>query len=83
MIDSVLAHVLLKLDESGHIGKASVTPKTRFVDDLGMDSLDQIEFIMQMEDDFEISMPDDNVLIENNVGEFIALIERTKRGTAV
>lgn len=36
-----------------------ITPETRFEDDLGADSLDTIELIMEAEDAFEISIPDE------------------------
>ena len=37
-----------------------VVPEASFVDDLGADSLDQVELIMAMEEDFDISIPDED-----------------------
>jgi acyl carrier protein len=37
-----------------------VVPEASFVDDLGADSLDQVELIMAMEEEFDISIPDED-----------------------
>ena len=36
-----------------------VTPEASFADDLGADSLDQVELIMAMEEEFDVSIPDE------------------------
>ena len=42
-----------------------VVPSAAFVDDLGADSLDQVELIMAMEEEFDISIPDEDA---ENIG---------------
>lgn len=42
------------------VPKDDVVPEASFVDDLGADSLDQVELIMAMEEDFDISIPDED-----------------------
>ncbi|RLC28120.1 MAG: acyl carrier protein [Deltaproteobacteria bacterium] len=42
------------------VPEADVVPEASFVDDLGADSLDQVELIMAMEEEFDISIPDDD-----------------------
>ena len=37
-----------------------VTPEAKFIDDLGADSLDTVELIMQFEEEFNIEIPDDD-----------------------
>ncbi|MFW5960532.1 MAG: acyl carrier protein [Chitinivibrionales bacterium] len=37
-----------------------VTPEASFVDDLGADSLDQVELIMKLEDEFSVEIPDED-----------------------
>ena len=37
-----------------------ITPEASFIDDLGADSLDQVELIMAMEEEFDISIPDED-----------------------
>lgn len=37
----------------------NIKPEARFVEDLGADSLDEVELVMALEDEFEIEIPDD------------------------
>ncbi|HKY69821.1 MAG TPA: acyl carrier protein [Gammaproteobacteria bacterium] len=39
--------------------KEKVTPESKFVDDLGADSLDTVELVMALEDEFSIEIPDE------------------------
>ena len=41
------------------VDEAEVTPTASFVDDLGADSLDQVELVMALEENFDIEIPDD------------------------
>ena len=42
------------------VPEADVVPEASFVDDLGADSLDQVELIMAMEEEFDVSIPDED-----------------------
>ena len=42
------------------VGEDKITPQSSFVDDLGADSLDQVELIMAFEDEFDIEIPDED-----------------------
>ena len=42
------------------VSEEKVTPQASFVDDLGADSLDQVELIMAFEDAFDIEIPDED-----------------------
>lgn len=42
------------------VAEKDVVPEASFVDDLGADSLDQVELIMAMEEQFDISIPDED-----------------------
>jgi acyl carrier protein len=42
------------------VAEKDVVPTASFVDDLGADSLDQVELIMAMEEEFDISIPDED-----------------------
>ncbi|HHE48415.1 MAG TPA: acyl carrier protein [Candidatus Acetothermia bacterium] len=53
-----------------------VTDEASFVDDLGADSLDTVELIMEFEDEFGIEIPDEDAEKIQTVGEAIAYIER-------
>ena len=41
------------------VDEKDVVPEASFVDDLGADSLDQVELIMAMEEEFDLSIPDE------------------------
>ena len=52
-----------------------ITPETSFVNDLGADSLDTVELVMEFEDEFEISIPDEDAEKIQTVGTAIAYIQ--------
>ena len=52
-----------------------VTIEASFVDDLGADSLDTVELIMALEEEFEIDIPDEDAGNIKTVGEIIKYIE--------
>lgn len=53
-----------------------ITEESTFVDDLGADSLDRVELIMEFEEEFGIEIPDADAEKIQTVGEAIAYIER-------
>ncbi len=52
-----------------------VTETASFMDDLGADSLDQVTFVMELEKEFGIEVPDEDAKDITNVGEAIKYIE--------
>ena len=46
--------------EQLNVSEEDVVPDASFVDDLGADSLDQVELIMAMEEEFDVSIPDED-----------------------
>lgn len=48
------------ISERLSVDEQNVTPQANFVDDLGADSLDQVELIMAFEDEFNIEIPDED-----------------------
>ncbi len=52
-----------------------VTPETSFINDLGADSLDTVELVMEFEDEFEISIPDEDAEKIQTVGAAIEYIQ--------
>ena len=47
------------IDELG-VDENEVTPNARFIDDLGADSLDTVELVMALEEEFETEIPDED-----------------------
>jgi acyl carrier protein len=58
------------------VNKEQVTRSTSFIEDVGADSLDIVELIMELEEEFEITIPDDQAEKIKTVGEAIDYIER-------
>jgi acyl carrier protein len=56
--------------------KAKISRTTSFVDDLNADSLDTVELVMEFEDEFETSIPDDQAEKIKTVGEAIEFIKQ-------
>lgn len=57
------------------VDEAEVTPSAEFSKDLGADSLDTVELIMEFEKEFGISIPDEDAEKITTVGDAIAYIE--------
>ena len=57
------------------VDEADVKPEASFTNDLGADSLDTVELIMEFEKEFGISIPDDKAEKIGTVGDAIAYIE--------
>jgi len=57
------------------VDKSQVTRETSFVNDLGADSLDTVELVMEFEDEFDISIPDEDAEKIQTVGQAIEYVE--------
>jgi len=57
------------------VEKAQVTRETSFVNDLGADSLDTVELVMEFEDEFDISIPDEDAEKIQTVGQALDYVE--------
>lgn len=60
------------------VDKDKITPETSFVNDLGADSLDTVELVMELEEEFDINIPDDAAEKIQTVGEAIHFIEKAQ-----
>jgi acyl carrier protein len=54
---------------------SEVTPEASFTNDLGADSLDTVELIMEFEKEFNVSIPDDQAESITTVGQAISYLE--------
>ncbi len=52
-----------------------VTPQASFIEDLGADSLDTVELVMALEEEFEIEIPDEDAEKMATVGDAVKYIE--------
>ncbi len=73
---SVEERVIDIVGENLGVNKEQVTRQTSFHEDLGADSLDIVELVMELEEEFDITIPDDQAEKIKTVGEAIDYIER-------
>ncbi|WP_443758196.1 acyl carrier protein [Barnesiella intestinihominis] len=64
------------IEEKLGVKESEVTPEANFTNDLGADSLDTVEMIMEFETKFDIKIADDQAEKITTVGEAIAHIEK-------
>jgi len=57
------------------VDESEVTPEASFTDDLGADSLDTVELIMEFEKEFDISIPDEKAETIQTVGQAVEFLE--------
>ena len=67
--------IAIIVDKLG-VDEKEVTPEASFTNDLGADSLDTVELIMEFEKEFNIAIPDDQAENIGTVGEAIKYIEQ-------
>ena len=63
----------LLIDKLG-VSQEDIKPEARFTDDLGADSLDMVELIMEFESEFKVTIPDDDteeILTVKNAEEYL------------
>lgn len=61
------------------VEESEVTPEASFKDDLGADSLDVVELVMELEDEFDMEISDEDAEKISSVGEVVAYIESNKQ----
>ncbi len=71
----VLEKVKAILSEQFDVEEDTITPDTTIADDLGADSLDVVDLLMSIEDEFEIEIPDGEIENIKTVGDLVKYIE--------
>ena len=61
------------------VNESEVQPEAKFIDDLGADSLDIVELVMALEDEYGIEIPDEDAEKIETVGDAISYIEEHKK----
>ena len=62
------------VSEQMGVDKGEITPETSFINDLNADSLDTVELVMEFEDEFDMSIPDEEAEKIQTVGAAIDYI---------
>ena len=60
------------------VESSKITLEAKFIDDLGADSLDTVELIMQFEEEFEIEIPDEDAEKITSVGQAVDYINSVR-----
>jgi acyl carrier protein len=69
------------VSEQMGVNKAEISRETSFINDLNADSLDIVELVMEFEDNFEISIPDEEAEKIRTVGQAIDyIVEHHNKG---
>ena len=72
---SVEQRVMEIVSEHLAVNKEKLTRATNFIEDIGADSLDIVELVMELEEEFDIQIPDDQAEKIKTVGEAVDYIE--------
>ena len=57
------------------VDESKITPNSKIVEDLGADSLDVVELLMNLEEEYGISVSEDEATKISTVGDFVSLVE--------
>ena len=57
------------------VAREEVVPEASFIDDLGADSLDIVELVMAMEEEFDVEIPDDDAEKIQTIGDAISYLK--------
>ena len=79
MADDIESKVKEIVVENLGVDAATVTPQASFVNDLGADSLDTVELVMALEEEFDTEIPDEEAEKIQTVGQAIDYIKSHKK----
>ena len=74
----VFEKIRAMIAEQLEIEEDSITMDSALIEDLGADSLDVVDLIMSIEDEFEIEVPDEAIENMRTIGDAVKFIEGTK-----
>jgi acyl carrier protein len=67
--------VIKIVSETTKMDASTITESTHFIDDLNLDSLDMVELMMKMEDDFGVEIPEDQTEKLKTIGDVVQFLE--------
>jgi len=73
-VQAIEAKVIEIVSEQMGVDKSEITRETSFINDLNADSLDTVELVMEFEDEFDLSIPDEEAEKIQTVGAAIDYI---------
>ena len=78
----IQAKVIEIVSEQMGVDKGEIAPETSFINDLNADSLDTVELVMEFEDEFDMSIPDEEAEKIQTVGAAIDYITQIMKDKA-
>ena len=75
-VAEIAEKVVQIVSEQMSVDKNEISRTTSFVNDLNADSLDTVELVMELEDEFELTIPDEEAEKLKTVGEAIDYIQK-------
>ncbi len=75
-VAEIEAKVMQIVSEQMSVDKNEISRNTSFVNDLNADSLDTVELVMELEDEFELTIPDEEAEKLKTVGEAIDYVRK-------
>lgn len=81
-VQAIEKKVIDIISEQMGVDKAEITRETSFINDLNADSLDTVELVMEFEDEFDLSIPDEEAEKIQTVGaaiDYIVKVAQTKK----
>ena len=73
-VENIEERVINIVCEQLGTSREKINPQTSFINDLGAESLDTVELVMEFEDEFEINIPDEDAEKIQTVGDAIKYI---------
>lgn len=68
------------VSEQMGVDKAEISLETSFINDLNADSLDTVELVMELEDEFDLNIPDEEAEKIQTVGAAVSFIQKHMEG---
>ncbi len=78
----IMSRVVEIVSEQMGVSKDQITKETSFLKDLNADSLDVVELVMELEEEFDINIPEDQQDKIQTVGEAVNFIEKELKSKA-
>lgn len=79
-MDNIVERVKKIVAEQLGVNEADIKNESSFVDDLGADSLDTVELVMALEEEFECEIPDEDAEKITRVKDAVEYIEKNAKG---
>lgn len=81
-VENISNRVIEIISEQMGVDKVEISRETSFINDLNADSLDTVELVMEFEDEFDMSIPDEEAEKIQSVGAAIDYIVNTAKSKA-